>query len=228
MRDIIQATKEYVKQKLSAEVTGHDWWHIKRVYENSILIMKETADPLQREVVELAALLHDIADWKFHDGDESIGPRVAREWLESQQVHEKVIRHVCQIVKDISFKGAGTHNSMKSIEGQIVQDADRLDALGAIGIARTFAYGGFKGRELFNPIIEPKMHKTAEEYKSQQSTTINHFFEKLLLLKDRMNTQAAKKLAIERHQYMVEFLKKFFQESQHEGSHHYKLLSYYN
>jgi len=227
MYDIVKSTKEFVKQKLSGDSSGHDWWHIERVYANSLQIMNETTEAVQKEVIELAALLHDIADWKFHDGDETIGPKMAREWLESLQVDEEVIIHVCQIIKDISFKGAKVQVAMKSLEGQIVQDADRLDALGAIGIARTFAYGGLKRRELYNPFIEPKIHETAEEYKSQQTTTINHFFEKLLLLKDRMNTPAAKNLADERHKYMVEFLENFFSESHQENSLHYKWLSKY-
>ncbi|WP_338453082.1 HD domain-containing protein [Niallia oryzisoli] len=225
MSDIVEATKGFVKQKLLGEGSGHDWWHIERVYVNSLKIMVGTTEVVQKEVVELAALLHDIADWKFHNGDETIGPRTAREWLESQQVDEKLIGHVCQIIKDVSFKGAGVQTVMKSLEGQIVQDADRLDAIGAIGIARTFAYGGYKKRELFNPDIEPSMHRTAEEYKSQQSTTINHFFEKLLLLKERMNTPAAKALASERHQYMVKFLEKFLLESHQEKSVHFEMIA---
>ncbi|KAA9023809.1 HD domain-containing protein [Niallia endozanthoxylica] len=227
MYDSVKLTKEFVKQKLSGDSSGHDWWHIERVYANSLQIMHETTEAVQKEVIELAALLHDIADWKFHDGDETIGPKIVREWLESLQVDEEVITHVCQIVKDISFKGAKVQVAMKSLEGQIVQDADRLDALGAIGIARTFAYGGLRGRELYNPLIEPKIHETAEDYKSQQTTTINHFFEKLLLLRDRMNTPAAKNLANERHEYMVEFLENFFHESHQENSLHYKWLSKY-
>lgn len=227
MSNIVEATKGFVKQKLLGEGTGHDWWHIERVYANSLQIMDGTTEVIQKEVIELAALLHDIADWKFNDGDETIGPRIAREWLESQQVDEKVISHVCQIIKDVSFKGAGVHTAMKSLEGQIVQDADRLDAIGAIGIARAFAYGGYKRRELFNPNLEPNMHRTAEEYKSQQSTTINHFFEKLLLLKDRMNTPAAKVLASERHQYMAEFLEKFLLEIHQERSVHFETLAQY-
>lgn len=225
--DIVLETKEYVKRKLTGEESGHDWWHIERVYSNSLQIMNETNEVLNKEVVELASLLHDIADWKFNNGDETVGPRVARKWLESQQAEEDVIEHVCQIIKDLSFKGAGTKSPMKSLEGQIVQDADRLDAMGAIGIARAFAYGGYKGQELFNPAIEPKLHETAEQYKSQRTTTINHFFEKLLLLKDRMNTPAAIKIANERHQYMINFLDTFLRENNGEGSVHYKILSSY-
>lgn len=142
--DIVLETKEFVKQKLSGEESGHDWLHIERVYSNSLQIMNETNEVLNKEIVELASLLHDIADWKFNNGDETVGPRVARKWLESQHAEKDVIDHVCQIIKDLSFKGAGTKSSMKSLEGQIVQDADRLDAIGAIGIARAFAYGGYK------------------------------------------------------------------------------------
>ncbi|GAB2571813.1 HD domain-containing protein [Gracilibacillus alcaliphilus] len=144
--DVVVATRKFVKQKLSGEATGHDWWHIERVYSNSLQIMEETNKQVDKEVVELAALLHDIADWKFHHGDEQAGPRVAREWLESQHVEQDMINHVCQIIQDLSFKGAGVTSSMESLEGQIVQDADRLDAMGAIGIARAFAYGGIRGR----------------------------------------------------------------------------------
>lgn len=225
MNHIVLKTKEFVKQKLYGEGSGHDWWHIERVYLNCLQILNETYDVLNKEIVELAALLHDIADWKFRDGDETVGPKVAREWLESQQVKEDVIDHVCQIIKNLSFKGAGTQTPMKSLEGKIVQDADRLDAIGAIGIARAFAYGGYKGQEIFNPSLEPKVHHTAEEYKSQNTTSVNHFFEKLLLLKDRMNTPAAKKMANDRHQYMVNFLERFFQECQYKESIHDKMLT---
>jgi uncharacterized protein len=163
-------------------------------------------------VVELAALLHDIADWKFNNGDEEIGAKTARKWLESLDVDKEYIDHVCQIVRDVSFQGAGTKTKMKTIEGKVVQDADKLDAIGAIGIARTFAYGGAMKHEIHNPNIKPKMHKTFEEYKKSKSPIITHFYEKLLLLKDRMNTKTARQIAQGRHKYMQAFLKKFYGE----------------
>jgi uncharacterized protein len=221
---IVIKTQEFVKSKLYGEGTGHDWWHIERVYSNSLLIMSETNEHINKEVVELAALLHDIADWKFNDGDETVGPRVAREWLSSQSVEEEIIQHVCTIIHDLSFKGAGTRSLMKSMEGMIVQDADRLDAIGAIGIARAFAFGGYKGQELYNPLLEPVEHQSAEAYKTQNTTTINHFFEKLLLLKDRMNTPIAQKIAVERHQYMLQFVEVFLKESNAEQSIHFNKL----
>lgn len=207
---IIQQTADYIRERLSGEGSGHDWWHVYRVWKNAIHIAdSEHADLF---VVELAALLHDIADWKFHDGNDDIGPRLAREWLKKLMTDEIVILHVCQIIKDISFKGSGVSAPMKTIEGMVVQDADRLDAIGAIGIARTFAYGGSKGREMYNPEINPENHETFEQYKKSQGPTINHFYEKLLLLKDLMNTAAAKQIAEHRHRIMEEFLIEFFKE----------------
>lgn len=207
---IIAATAEYVKAKLSGEGSGHDWFHVERVWKNAVRIgAVENADMF---VVELAALLHDIADWKFAGGDESAGPRAAREWLESVHVDEQTIAHVCEIIRDISFKGAGVTTSMKTKEGMIVQDADRLDALGAIGIARAFAYGGHKGSELYNPHAKPELHASFDEYKRSRGNTINHFYEKLLLLRDRMNTLTARRIAEERHAFMETFLQQFFKE----------------
>lgn len=209
-KEIIDKTKEYVKQTLAGQSGDHDWWHIYRVWKLAQTIgEKENADSF---VVQLAALLHDIADWKFHGGDTTIGPKKAREWLESIHVEQETIVHVCDIIKNMSFKGAGVQDSMKTKEGMIVQDADRLDALGAIGIARAFSYGGKKNRELYNPTINPESHKTFEQYKTSVGTTINHFYEKLLLLKSRMHTQTAKRIAEERHKFMEEFLKRFFEE----------------
>jgi len=207
---IIEKTREFVESKLTGKNTGHDWWHVYRVWVNAKRIsQKEKVDLF---IVELAALLHDIADWKFHDGDESRGPQIAREWLENLAVEQETISHVCKIIKDISFKGVGVKTHMHSKEGEVVQDADRLDALGAIGIARTFAYGGSKETEIFNPNIKPTKHKSFEEYKKNQSHTINHFHEKLLLLKDLMNTEMGKKLALERHTYMQDYLQRFLHE----------------
>ena len=207
---ILKKTEEFVRQTLEGEGTGHDWWHIHRVRNTALTLAKE--EQADFFVVELAALLHDIADWKFYNGDTSIGPKVAREWLEKWDVPEPMIAHVCEIIERISFKGAGVANLMKSKEGLCVQDADRLDGLGAIGIARAFAYGGSKGRELHNPNIKPILHSTFEQYKSSQGTTLNHFYEKLFLLKDRLNTQSAKRIAQDRHQFMEEYVSRFLKE----------------
>lgn len=207
---IINQTAEHIKTLLSGEGSGHDWWHIYRVWKNAIHIGKE--ENVDMFVVELAALLHDIADWKFHNGNDDIGPQMAKDWLKSLSVEENIIDHVCLIVKNISYKGAFVENTINTIEGMVVQDADRLDAIGAIGIGRTFAYGGSKNREMYNPEIKPELSASFEQYKKNQSHTINHFYEKLLLLKDKMNTQTAKKIAIKRHAVMEVFLRDFFAE----------------
>jgi len=207
---LIGKTAEYVRSLLVGEGSGHDWWHIYRVWKMSVRIAKEENANLL--VVELGALLHDIADWKFNDGDEEVGPAKARAWLQSLMVDEEVIAQVCQIVRDISYKGAGVATPMPTIEGQVVQDADRLDAIGAIGIARTFAYGGSKAREMYNPDQSPVLHQSFEQYKMGNGSTINHFYEKLLLLKERMNTATAKRLAQHRHKVMEEFLDEFYLE----------------
>ena len=208
--EVIKRTADYVKSKLSGEGSGHDWWHVYRVWNTAVEIgKKESADLF---VVQLAALLHDIADWKFHAGDDSVGPKLSREWLEKLDVDENIISNVCKIIKEISFKGAGVKSKIKTKEGMVVQDADRLDAIGAIGIARAFAYGGHKGREIYNPNIKPEKHETFEQYKNNKGTTINHFYEKLLLLKDLMNTSSARKIAEERHKFMEEYLDRFFKE----------------
>jgi len=207
---IIERTREYVKSVLEGEGSGHDWWHIYRVWRNAILIGKsEDVDML---VVELGALLHDIADYKFHDGDEKIGGQIARKWLENLGVEESIISQVVHVVDNVSFKGKRTKNSMESLEGKVVQDADRLDAVGAMGIARTFAYGGNRGNEIHNPDISPKLNMTKEDYKNHKGTQINHFYEKLLLLKDLMNTKTGKKMAEGRHKFMEEYLEQFFAE----------------
>lgn len=208
--EILAATEQFVKARLSGEGSGHDWFHVERVRKNARHIGSgEECDML---VVELAALLHDIADWKFAGGDETAGPREARGWLESQGAGEEIITHVCDIIKDLSFKGSGVKTPMKSIEGMIVQDADRLDALGAIGIARAFAYGGHKGREMHNPGVPPQQHTTFEQYKNSAGPTINHFYEKLLLLKDLMNTETARRIAERRHNFMKQYLDQFYLE----------------
>jgi uncharacterized protein len=207
---LIENTITFVKQKLENAEGGHDWFHIERVYKISILISKdETCDEL---VVKLGALLHDIADSKFHDGDETIGPKMARAFLEKENVTQETIQHVINIIENISFKGGNFQKKFHSKELEIVQDADRLDAIGAIGIARTFNYGGFKNRVLYNPAIAPKLNMDKEEYKNSESPTLNHFYEKLLLLKDKMNTETGKKIALERHKYMENFLSQFYAE----------------
>lgn len=207
---IIDATIIYVKQQLEGAEAGHDWFHIERVYRNALHIADQ--ENCKREVVQLAALLHDIADSKFHGGDESIGPKTARTFLESQHTDAATIDHVVKIIENISFKGGKTERTFSSLELDIVQDADRLDAIGAIGIARTFNYGGFKNRPMYDPAIAPNMHMTKEEYKASNAPTINHFYEKLLLLKERMNTSTGKKLAEERHRFMEVFLAQFYAE----------------
>ncbi|HSP82791.1 MAG TPA: HD domain-containing protein [Gillisia sp.] len=207
---IIKKTKAFVKETLEGAEGGHDWFHIQRVYNNALLIAQNESSNLF--VVELGALLHDIADYKFHDGDESLGPQIAGNFLRSQAVDEDTTTHIEQIIKNVSFKGGNNTRHFDSIELQIIQDADRLDALGAIGIARTFNYGGFKGRALYDPQIAPALNMSKEEYKNSTAPTINHFYEKLLLLKERMNTHTGRKLAEERHRYMEDFLKQFYAE----------------
>lgn len=208
--NLIHKTISFVKEKLQNAEGGHDWFHIERVYKNALLIAKDENCNLQ--VVQLGAMLHDIADSKFHNGDETVGPKVAREFLEAQEVAEEIIIHVIKIIQNISFKGGNFEKKFSSIELDIVQDADRLDALGAIGIARTFNYGGFKNRTLYDPEIAPNMQMTTEEYKRNEAPTLNHFYEKLLLLKDKMNTPAGKKIAQERHRFMETFLAQFYAE----------------
>lgn len=207
--DLVDSTAKYVRTVLTGEGSGHDWWHVYRVWRMAKRIgQAEKADLL---VVELAALLHDIADWKSHGGDTEIGPERARNWLTSLGVEEKVVEHICQIIADISFKGARVEQPPLSLEGQVVQDADRLDALGAIGIARAFAYGGAKGRSIHDPEMKPVKHETPEAY-LKGGTSVNHFYEKLLLLKDRMNTTTGRAMAQERHEFMQEYLRRFFEE----------------
>ena len=207
---IINNTILFVKNQLTHAEGGHDWFHIERVYKNALLIAEEEECDLT--VVKLAALLHDIADSKFHGGDESVGPKTARTFLESQNVSEAIISHVIAIIENISFKGGNFEKDFHSKELEIVQDADRLDAIGAIGIARTFNYGGFKNRQLYNPNIQPNLNMSKEEYKNSESPTLNHFYEKLLLLKDKMNTETGKKIAQKRHDFMVTFLSQFYAE----------------
>ncbi len=207
---IIENTKSFVKRTLQDAEGGHDWFHIQRVFNNAKLISDtENADLF---VVKLGALLHDIADSKFHNGDETVGPKIASEFLTTQEVPSAVITHVVNIIKNISFKGGNETQQFRSLELDIIQDADRLDALGAIGIARTFNYGGFKGRSLYDPEIKPDLKMSKEAYKASTAPTINHFYEKLLLLKERMNTRTGRKIAEERHRYMEHFLEQFYAE----------------
>lgn len=209
-QDIINRTITFVKQTLENAEGGHDWFHIERVHRLALHIgEKEAADLL---VVSLGALLHDIADSKFHNGNEEIGPEIAKEFLSQQKVSQEVIFHVVKIIENISFKGGNEKQQFFSPELAVVQDADRLDAMGAIGIARTFNYGGFKNRPLHDPKVVPNLNMNKEEYKASTAPTINHFYEKLLLLKDRMNTETGKEMAVERHQYMLEFLDRFYKE----------------
>lgn len=208
--EIVNKTILFVKEKLENAEGGHDWFHIERVYRNALHIAD--GEVCNLDVVKLGALLHDIADSKFHKGDETIGPKTAREFLASNNVDKATIQHVIDIIKNVSFKGGNIEKTFSSIELNIVQDADRLDAIGAIGIARAFNYGGFKNRPLYNPNIAPKLHMSKEEYKNSQAPTINHFYEKLLLLKDKMNTETGRKIAQERHHFMEKFLSQFYAE----------------
>ncbi|NDP26250.1 MAG: HD domain-containing protein [Flavobacterium sp.] len=208
--EIVNKTILFVKAKLENAEGGHDWFHIERVYKNALQIAD--GEVCDNTVVKLGALLHDIADSKFHNGDETIGPKIAREFLESENVDEATIQHIINIIENISFKGGNTEKLFISIELNIVQDADRLDAIGAIGIARMFNYGGFKNRPLYNPKIAPKLRMSKEEYKNSEAPTLNHFYEKLLLLKDKMNTKTGKQIAQGRHQFMMTFLSQFYAE----------------
>ncbi|MFT3848953.1 MAG: HD domain-containing protein [Propionivibrio sp.] len=208
--DLVERVAGHVKAKFAGEGSGHDWHHIHRVWRLARQIgAAEGADP---EVTALGALLHDIADWKFHGGDDSAGPREAERLLVREGASRALVNPVVEIVATISFKGAGVRSEMRTLAGKCVQDADRLDALGAIGIARCFAYGGHAGRLIYDPDVAPVIHATAEAYKSATGTSFNHFHEKLLLLKDRMNTAAGRALAEERHRFMEAFVQQFLRE----------------
>lgn len=208
---IILNTIDFVKETLEGAEGGHDWFHIERVYKNALLISEN--EKVDRFTVQLGALLHDIADAKFYNGDESIGPKKAREFLKKQYVDEDIIIHIENIILFISYKSSlDTSKKFTSPELDVIQDADRLDAIGAIGIARCFNYGGFKNRSLYDPEIEPNLEMTKEQYKKSTTPTINHFYEKLLLLKDKMNTKTGQLLAKERHGYMEQFLQQFYEE----------------
>ncbi|HEX9153404.1 MAG TPA: HD domain-containing protein [Candidatus Saccharimonadales bacterium] len=209
--EVIEKTRVFLEKKFNTESSGHDYWHMYRVWKlaRHIAASEKNVDMF---TLELAALLHDIADWKFHDGDMEAGPRAARSWLESLEVKDSVIVHVEDIIHNVSFKGANVDTNLKTIEGQIVHDADKLDAIGAIGIGRTFAYGGANGRPMHDPNCLAVQHDTFEAYKNSNSPTINHFYEKLLLLKDRMFTKTGKELARHRHEVMEQFLQEFLDE----------------
>lgn len=208
--DVLARTEAFVREKMEGEGSGHDWWHVHRVRRLALrLAREEGADPY---VTELAALLHDVADHKFHGGDETVGPRVARGWLSGLGVDPAVTEHVADIIARLSFKGAGVATPMETAEGRVVQDADRLEALGAIGIARTFAYGGSRGRALYEPDAPPEMHASFDAYKASRGHTINHFHEKLFLLRERMNTASARRIAEARHRYMEAFVARFMAE----------------
>ena len=209
-QNLIENTVVFVKEKLEGAEAGHDWFHIERVWKLSKKIADSETCNLQ--VVELAALLHDIADPKFHDGDETLALKISREFLEGQSVSAEIIDQVLFIIQNISFKNRGEVPAVLPIELQIVQDADRLDAIGAIGIARTFNFGGFKNNLMYHPELPPKIGQSKEDYKKSNGTTINHFYEKLLLLKDLMNTDSGRKLAEERHDFMLLFLEQFYRE----------------
>lgn len=211
--EIIEGTISFVKETLREAEGGHDWFHIQRVFNNALHIAK--TEKVDVQVVSLGALLHDIADAKFHNGDESVGPTLAKSFLQSLKVPKSTIAHVVQIIQNISFKNSLTKDKVQpfnSKELQVVQDADRLDAMGAIGIARAFNYGGFKNRKLYDPKIAPNPHLTKTQYKNSNAPTINHFYEKLLLLKDKMNTNTGKRLAQDRHQFMLNYLEQFYKE----------------
>ena len=209
-KDIIESTINFVKDELANAEGGHDWWHIYRVWKTAIHIAEH--EEVDIFIVELGALLHDIADSKFHDGDEDIGPKKAVEFLKSLEVEENTITHVENIIKHVSFKGGNQAQAFRSAELDVIQDADRLDAIGAIGIARAFNYGGHKNRAMYNPDIPMNLSMSREEYKKSTAPTINHFYEKLLLLKDRMNTKTGKELAANRHLFMEQYLQQFYNE----------------
>jgi uncharacterized protein len=209
-QQLIDATAAHVRALHGQDTTGHDWWHIHRVWRNAQLIA--AGEDVNRTVVELGALLHDIADWKFSAGDVHAGGRAARAWLEGSGARAEIVEAVVAIVDNVSYKGAGVPDRMASLEGRVVQDADRLDALGAVGIGRAFAYGGAAGRPMYDSEREPELHASPEAYMNARSDTIGHFHEKLLLLRDRMHTATARRIAGHRHDYMVQFLQRFHAE----------------
>ena len=208
---IIKNTEEFAKQTLDKDITGHDFYHVDRV-RRIALKLREKEKRGDKFTIELAALLHDIADWKFNNNDEEIGSIKAREFLIGQKIDENILEEVVFIVRHISYQGGTNKVKMSTIEGKIVQDADRLDSLGAIGITKAFAYGGYKGRKIYNPKIKTRKYKNINEYLNAETTTVNHFYEKLLLLSDKMNTSSAKKIAKLRERFMIKFLEEFYKE----------------
>lgn len=209
MQSIIEKTENFVKEKLPIEPTGHDWHHAFRV--RNIALKISDSEGGDRLIIELSALLHDIADWKF-SGSEDNGASIADDFLTSNGLPRQSVNGVCDIIQNNSYKGANVTNTIKSLEGKIVQDADRLDAMGAMGIARAFAYGGYKGQPIYDPDLKPSLHDSFEAYKNHKGTTINHFYEKLLLLKDKMNTNTAKQLAENKHKILESYLEQFISE----------------
>jgi uncharacterized protein len=209
-KTVINNAKDFVQNQLKDAEAGHDWFHTERVYKNAIHIAKK--ELCNKQVVALAALLHDVADSKFHNGDETIGSKIAKTFLETQKLDMPTIENIIAIIENCSFKGGNFQTQLNTIELQIVQDADRLDALGAIGIARAFNYGGYKNRGLYDPQILPNLKMTKEEYKNSNAPTINHFYEKLLLLKDKMNTETGKQMAKVRHEFLELYLQQFYKE----------------
>lgn len=208
--EIVEKTERYVREELYEDSSGHDWWHVARVRRlASAIAQRESADVY---IVDLAALLHDISDYKLNGGDHEKGPMVARDWLVKLGESRDVADTVAEIISTLSFKGAGVTCSMSTLEGKVVQDADRLDAIGAIGVARAFAYGGFAGQLMHDPSQKPRLHATKEEYFGRRGTTINHFYEKLLLLRDRMNTETGRRIAAKRHERLNSFLEEFLLE----------------
>lgn len=207
---LVERVAQQIQEKFAGEGSGHDWHHINRVRRLAKQIA--SAEGANQDIAELAALVHDIADWKFHNGDDSVGPLEAERLLREEGAEPEIIEQVVDIVRTISFKGAGVVIAMTTLEGRCVQDADRLDAIGAIGIARCFAYGGHAGRSMYDPDEPPVMHATADAYKSSKGNSLNHFYEKLFLLKDRMNTPAGRAMAEERHRFMEQYVKRFLTE----------------
>uniref|UniRef100_UPI003217F80F HD domain-containing protein n=1 Tax=uncultured Draconibacterium sp. TaxID=1573823 RepID=UPI003217F80F len=206
-KEILSQTENFIKQQFTGEGSGHDWWHMFRVRNLALKISKQEGGDVF--IVEMAALLHDLDDWKLRNSNEN---SETERWLESLNLKESNAKKILEIIEQVSFKGAGVETKAVSLEAQIVQDADRLDAIGAIGVARTFAYGGYKNRLMYDPVVKPELHHTFEAYRNSTAPTINHFYEKLLLLKDRLNTQTAVNLAKSRHRFMEDFLEQFFNE----------------
>ncbi|TXI84071.1 MAG: HD domain-containing protein [Crocinitomicaceae bacterium] len=210
MSQLVEIVKEKVQELFAHDTTGHDWFHIERVLKVAEYLQSKEGGNL--ELIQLAALLHDISDHKMNGGVLNAGGQVAFEMLVELGYDETKATMVKEIVDGVSYKGAHVQDVMTTVEGKIVQDADRLDAIGAIGIARAFAFGGSKNRPMYIPDYEPKMHTSFEEYASSKSHTVNHFYEKLLLLEARLHTETAKQIGKERHTFMEQFLEQFYNE----------------